>query len=437
MIRPSRRSFLRLGAAGSALSLFPWLESPASAADVPPKRIILYYTPHGTVWDQWRPGGGETNFTFSPILTPLSKHRDKIIIVDGAHMISGTEYYIPHTYTMPTLWTGSPIDTSSSLFERMDHGQSFGWNTAPSVDQVIANQLPQTTPYKTLEFGYLSGGLHPNARMIYTGAGLPKNPLDTPKRAFDGYFGAIDPDSGVASDNAARRKSVIDAVYADFKSRRGKLSAQDRMRLEAHANSIREVEKQLVGSNASCEETIEPTGVTTETAMDRQSDLIAAALGCGMSNIASYQHRQADNDATLYPWVGITSGGHHPLSHDSSAPTQALLAKLYTWYAERFAYLLDRLAATPDVNGTTVLDNTLVIWGSELGQAWDHNIDNVPFVLAGGAAGKLRGGRYLKVTNTRNNRILVTAFHAMGLTNVQTFGSLDNGSGPLSGALST
>jgi hypothetical protein len=430
----ARRAFLKRAAiAGSAAALFPWLNHAKAA--VAPKRLLLVYTPHGTVWNSWRPGGGETDFTFSPILNPLAAHRSKLLIVDGLKMVTGTQYYIPHTYTMPVLWTGSPIDTNSTLFRREDHMQSFGWNTGVSIDQAIASQIAGTEPYGTLELGHDTRGLHPANRMIYSGPSQPKNPLDGPAATFSALFGALDPNLAQAAKDARRRKSVLDTVIADFASRKGKLSAADKARLDAHADSLREVEKVLTADAVTCEKPATPTGVNSQTAMDKQSDLLVQALACGFTRVASFQMHVADNDTTLYPWLGIDSGHHHSLSHDNSPATQAKLAGLYTWYSGRIAHLLDKLATTDDVDGTKLLDNTLVVWASELGQAWNHNIDNIPVVMAGGAGVGLRGGRYLKVTNMRFNRALITAFHAMGLTNVNTYGTLDNGSGPIPGAL--
>ncbi|MEJ7732316.1 MAG: DUF1552 domain-containing protein, partial [Polyangiaceae bacterium] len=160
--------------------------------------------------------------------------------------------------------------------------------------------------------------------------------------------------------------------------------------------------------------------------------LIASAFGCGLTRVASFQLRIADNDNTLYPWVGLESGGHHTLSHDNGGASQGTLANLYRWYSERFAYLLDQLASTPDIDGRSVLDNTLVVWGSELGTAWNHSIDNVPFVFAG-ATDILRANRYLSGSVIEHGRVLVSACHAMGLTEVDKYGSLDMGSGPLPG----
>ncbi|UQA56874.1 DUF1552 domain-containing protein [Polyangium aurulentum] len=432
--KTSRRSFLRAGlaggalvATGSAITLFPWLQAAAAPA---PKRLLLFFTPHGTVWDQWRPGGGESDFTFSPILEPLAGHRERLVIVDGIEIKTGTEYYIPHTYTMPVLWTGSPIDTATKEFCREDHMQCFGWNTGVSVDQFIASKLTGTpTPFSTIELGLGCGGLHPATRMIYTGPGKPRSPIDNPEAAFSTLFGAVNPDLQQAERDAKRRKSVLDSVLDDFGSRRAKLSQNEKLRLDAHADSIRELELSLT---AACAAPPAPVDVNSETSIDRQSDLLATALGCGLTRIASFQVRIADNDNTLYPWVGLDAGGHHTLSHDSGPAAQGKLAQLYRWYSQRFAYLLDKLAATPDVDGRSVLDNTLVIWGSELGQAWNHDIENVPFVFAG-AKDLLRGGRYLKGSAIAHNRMLVSACHAMGLTDVETYGTLDTGTGPLPG----
>jgi hypothetical protein len=264
-----------------------------------------------------------------------------------------------------------------------------------------------------------------------------KNPLDDPSKAFDTLFGGtVDAGADAKARAALRRKSVLDAVLSDFNSRRGPLSSADRARLDAHADSVRELERSLSSAVAACTRPTRPANVTAETAIDRQSELIAAAFGCGLTRIASFQLRVADNDNSLYPWVGLDEGGHHTLSHEKDAATQATLADLYKWYSQRFAYLLDKLAATPDGDGMNVLDNTLVIWGSEIGSGWDHMVSNVPFVFAGGAGTRLRGGRYLKVTKNQTTRVLVTAFHALGLTDVEKYGSTDNASGPLPGVLS-
>lgn len=431
-MRVSRRTLL---AAGSAAALFPWTKARAQSA-VPKKKLLLFFTPHGTVWPSWRPTGTETSFTLPQILAPLNSWVPKLTIVDGLSLPHGAAYYIPHTYTMPALWSGSPIDTASQTFCRTDHMKCFGWGTGITVDQAILARLPAGESIRgSIELGTFCGNLHPASRMIYSGPGTVKNPLDTPQGAFAALFSSQSTNAVTITAQLKRRTSVLDTVLADMNSRKGKLSAADQLRLDAHATAVRELERRLKATAPICTPPSAPGTTDSQTAMDRQSDLAAAALGCGLTRIVSMQMRIADNDSSVYPWLGLNVGGHHSLSHDSGATAQAKLAEVYTWYSHRFAYLLQKLATTPDPAGGWVLDNTVVLWGSELGRGYDHDISNVPFVLAGGINSGLRGGRYKKVTGMTHHRALVTAFHAMGFSDVLKFGSLDQGSGPLPGVL--
>ncbi len=426
----TRRAALKVGALSA---LFPWTHALA-APPTPKKKLLLYFTPHGTIWPNWRPTGTETSFTLSPILQPLAAHQSRLSIIDGLSLPYGTAYYIPHTYTMPTLWTGSPIDTAAMQFCRTDHMQCFGWGTGVSVDQYVASQLPANeSAWPTVELGFSCGGDHPATRMIYSAPRVTKAPIDGPVRAFNTVFSVPDPNQAVAAAKLNRRRSVLDTVVADLGSRKAKLTAADRARLDAHATAVRALEVRLSADAPQCTLPGAPTGVNSETAMDRLADLAAAALGCGLTRVLSMQMFIADNDNSLYPWLGVNAMGHHALSHDSSAGSQAQLSAIYTWYSGRFAYLLDRLAATPDPAGGSVLDHTLVVWGSELGIGWTHDISNVPFVFAGGPQ-VVQGGRYKRVTGT-NHRALVTALHHMGHTQTMTYGSLDQGSGPVPGVL--
>jgi hypothetical protein len=130
----------------------------------------------------------------------------------------------------------------------------------------------------------------------------------------------------------------------------------------------------------------------------------------------------------------VTSLEHHLLSHegDMNGGAQADLSTIYSWYADRFAYFLDLLDGLPEGDGT-VLDNSIVVWGSELGKGNTHSFENVPFVVAGGAGGRLAGGRYLEYDTVDHNRLLVSICHLMGYEDVESFGATDVGSGPLAG----
>jgi hypothetical protein len=122
------------------------------------------------------------------------------------------------------------------------------------------------------------------------------------------------------------------------------------------------------------------------------------------------------------------------VSHETARRAQDNFAARYTCYSERFAHLLDRLAATPESDGGTLLDHTLVESGTEVGVGSDHRIDNVPFVVAGGAGG---GGRYLRLPPTLHNRVLVDAARAMGWRSLRSFGMVDDGEGGAPGLLTS
>lgn len=431
----SRRRLL-VGAGGLSATGLWGLPRLTRADESIPTRVILFYTPHGTVWDDWRPTGTATNFTLGPILGPLTAFQDRIALVDGLQIRSPYAHRVPHTYDLPALWTGSPIDTESELFERTDHEVTFGWNTGTSVDQFIANALPTTTPHRTLEFGVGTGnGLHPARRMIYSGPAAPHDPFDGAHIAWNTLFSDVSPGTTSTGGLATQRASILDQITRELSNVRSTVSPTDRVRLDAHTEAIRELELTLTADVVCTPPPVPPVSDFSQQ-MDNQIDVMVAALACGLTNVASFQHRIGDNDTSLYQWLGITTGGHHLTSHDTGPEAQALLSGLYTYYAERFQYLLQKLDSLPEGSGT-MLDHTLVIWGSEVGVGWSHDVSNIPFVVAGGSQTGLIGHRYhdLRGSNYGHNRLLVSACHAMGLSKVTSYGSTDEGSGGVPGLL--
>ncbi len=228
---------------------------------------------------------------------------------------------------------------------------------------------------------------------------------------------------------------------------------------DAHATAVRAIEARLEAETPDCDQPTAPGSSDGQNRFDQQIDLAAAALGCGLTRVMSLQMRIADVDGSVYPWIGLSGGtadnpgtlqgGHHHYTHKGPTEDDAdeKLTQIYAWYSGRFSRLLDTLAATPDLAGGSVLDHTLVLWGSELGIGREHQWRNVPFVMAGGP-GVVRGGQYLTFpswtgSNTNpatsghksNHRLLVTALHWMGFTDLATYGAMDGGSGPLAGVL--
>jgi hypothetical protein len=438
MSRPllHRRQILR-GLGLGALSPFVPLLNAQGLEAVVPRRIVLFYTPHGTIYDNWKPTGTTTSFTLGPILKPLAPFQAKINVLDGLQITHSAVRAPSHTEGIGLAWTGSNLSSGSAFNFQ---GYPFDWVDGPSVDQVIAQSVGSATTFPHLELGVNSGSNAPNNRMIYSAARQPVQPETSPARAFTRLFanfsgGGTMPDPA-ADRLRAEKKSVLDLVSGQLARIRPMVSTADQLKIDAHANAIREIETRLVstGGTISCMKPAAPPNPSDVPGLlTTQLDVLAAALACNLTQVASLQLKVGDNDNNPYPWLGVNDG-HHPLSHsgDGDLVAKDKLTKIYTWYADRFAYFLGKLDAIPEGNGT-VLDNTLVVWSSEIGKGNNHSFSKLPVVLAGGAAGKVTTGRYLVYDNVPHNRLLVAMCHAMGLDQVQKFGSTDQGMGSLNG----
>lgn len=437
--RLSRRGLLKtLGLAAAASPFLPLLNASGQEASMP-RRLVLFFTPHGTIRDEWLPTGGETDFVLPRILQPLERHRSRLLVLDGLHVRAGESVGAPHTKGPPLLWTGSPL-REDMTFSRDEPGGTiyFGWNSGPSVDQVIAERVGTELPYRSLELGVKSGYNHPGHRMIYRGPEQPLSPEADPHALLDRLFGD---GSGAAAQarRRAERRSVLDAVKGELGPMRGRVAAADREKVDSHLEAIREIERALQGMT-SCDPVdigapVDPfADPNIPVILEAQMKILAQALACDMTRVASLQYRVGENDGSVYEWLGVDREQHHLITHENNASAEEELTTIYTWYAEKFGGLLDLLDVVPEGDGT-MLDNTLVVWGSEIGRGWDHSFDNIPFVLAGGASGAVRPGRFLSYEDVEHNRLLVSLCHAMGLSDIDTFGSLDTGSGPLPGLI--
>jgi hypothetical protein len=228
-------------------------------------------------------------------------------------------------------------------------------------------------------------------------------------------------------------------VGAELSTVEARLPTADRPKVQAHRAALADLQTQLFRPVPQCTVPLKPNVADRPSdaadsmpwILDRQMELLVAALRCDLTRIASLQLRVGENDGYPYRFIGVENE-HHGTSHETTADRLEELAKIYTWYADRFAHLLELLDAVPEGSGT-MLDNTLVIWGSEIGTGWSHDFANVPFVVAGGGAGGVQTGRYLKVPKgTYHNRLLVSAMRFMGV-DVDTFGSTDQERGSLAG----
>jgi hypothetical protein len=435
-----RRVLASLGASAALAPWVPLLNASGQESTIP-RRLILFFTPHGTVWNQWRPTGSGNNFTLSRILAPLASVQKKIVVIDGLGM-RADGVGAPHTKGPALLWTASPLlDDGTFTRDDCSGGCSFGWNSGPSFDQVLAQRALGTTPFASYELGVSSGGGAPGAHTIYAGAAKPIPPRQDPVAAWNELFADSMRPPAEANKLRARRQLAMNLLDSELSALENKVAQADLPKVQAHRDALQQLSSQLLQPMAACASPTkaDPSQEPQDSAdavpwlVDRQIELLVAALSCDLTRIASLQIRLGENDGNPYRFLGVTDE-HHITTHDTSADKQELISKIYTWYAERFASLLSKLDAIPEGTGS-MLDHTLVIWGSELGTGSNHDFSNVPFVVAGGGGFGVNTGQYLQIAagSTWHNRLIVSAMHYMGATDVNTFGSSDRESGTLPG----
>ncbi|MEA2697341.1 MAG: hypothetical protein QOI66_1612 [Myxococcales bacterium] len=447
MTRPvfSRRTFLgSVGAAGMG-ALIPTLDAEAATTGAK-KRLILLTSPNGTVHTDWKPGFDGTTLTLSKALAPLEAHKQDILALDGLGWQYGDGPGVDHM-RICMMWNGTPMLTGTD-FSNSTGDRPCGWGGGISVDQQVANQLVAkqmiATPFKSLEFGVYQGKSHIYTRVSYAGANQPLPTEPDPAVMFTRLFkNGVGQPMGAAdlTKLRARRKSVMDAVVGNLTSMQTRVSAGDRLKIDAHLTAVRGVEQRLDGSTtgpmATCTPPTLPATKLDPLANDNyptisrlQMDMMTIALACDMTRVASLLWSSASSDIR-FTWIGIKTG-HHTISHDTSATARAQMTQMHNWYSGELAYLLDKLKAVQEA-GSTLLDNTMVVWGNELADGAAHSQQPIPVLIAGRAAGQIKTGRYIDYGKKKHNPLLVSICNMMGLTDVTKFGTLDDGSGPLSG----
>ncbi len=440
----SRRAFLR-GAAGAAFGL-PLMASLGyggrARADGGnfPKRIVILFSPNGTVPDAWRPTGGEFDFRLSPILEPLAPHREDLLICEGLNMISARNGLGDgHQTGMGHMLTGREL-LEGDMFEGGGGSGRVGWAGGISIDQEIANKIGTNNKLKSLELGVQVHGATIWSRMSYLGANQPIPPQNDPREVYGRLFGDLDVNPAELIRQQRRRKSVLDLVLSEYNALLPRLDAFDRQKLEAHAPAVREVESRLqlsvAGVSDTCVKPSEPGWPdhmepgNYEAVGRLQMDLLTSALACDITRVVTVQFSHSVSQH-VFSNLGIYQA-HHDLSHegDSNLDAQDKLMRINRWYAEQMRYLIERMKAVPEGN-STLFDNSVIVWVNELGKGNSHTRDQVPYVVAGSCQGHFQTGRYLRYPGTSHNDFLVSLAHAVGHTELRTFGDTRFASGPL------
>jgi uncharacterized protein DUF1552 len=399
------------------------------------------FSPNGTIPSAWAPAAtSETDFTLSPILTPLADHKSDLVIVRGLDQQGGGGD--GHQNGIGGMLTGQMLNAGP--FAGVGAAPA-GWAMGPSVDQRIAEALALTTKLRSLELGVQVGQADNWGRMIYRAANQPLPPDDDPAGVYERVFSDLHTDPAELARLRRRRKSMLDGVAGQFTRLSARVSTGDRQRLDAHLTTVREIETRLttdlVVSNPACRDPGMTPAATSANDLfpaigSLQIDLMVMALACDITRIASLQWSRSVSQ-TRFTWANVPEG-HHDLSHrpDSETGAQTNLIRINTWYAQQLATLISRLKLTPDGAGGSVFDGTLILWSNELAKGNTHGRKNAGYVLAGGAGGALRTGRVLNYEGqgVPHNNLLVSILNAMGVPDTK-FGKPEWCTGPLTGLL--
>jgi hypothetical protein len=454
-LRFTRRNLLRGGLAATAA--IPLLDARRVEGQTgSPTRLVVFMTPNGTRNDMFWPTGSETNFTLGTLVRPLEPHKAKLTFPRGIRLngslqngaLGGT-LGSEHARGTGGVLTARPLN-SGGEFESFGNTTS-GWGSGQSIDQYLVDRLDPMTTFKSLQLGVHVRDAEVRARISYRASNQPIPPRENPSEVFSALFGGMTGTPGMPDPAAerlrAQRQSVFDLTRTETERLRGIVGADDRVKLEAHLTAMRDVEMRLTamgggGSGPGTTECVAPTMQPVDLNVDDQyleagrlqMDLAAAALACDQTRILTFQWSYAESEH-LFQFLTI-SGNHHAISHDfgSSGTNYEAYNRIQTWYAEQLAYFLGKLDSYQE-GERTLLDNTLVLWATEIGEASQHDLMLMPYVFAGSAGGKIRAGRFIDYGTTRhdNNKMLVSMAHAMGAEDLTTFGDTSGAAGPLPG----
>jgi hypothetical protein len=394
-----RRTLLR--GLGSAVALpfmsamVPALAPTSHAASTRPLRFGAVYFPHGVNWPWWVPSTNGADFEFPRVLESLEPLRDYVTVVSGLDQPNISI----HLTASGSFLNGAPPKKT----EAEDVGSE------KTIDQYIADQVAEDTPFRSLEIGTedMSGSIgacEGGYSCLYFNVlswrtSTTPLPMElNPRALFERMFG----DAGSPEGRIERmhyRRSVLDSLFDGAKRVHGLVGPGDRQALEEYLESVREVELQIqkaeqrVGSNPDLP--APPAGIpdSYDDHVKLMYDLAALALRADITRVCSFMVSH-EGSQIPYPHVGVTEG-HHSVSHHRDDPERmAAWGKIGTYHAELFARFMEKLANIDDGEGS-LLDNTMLLYGSGLSNANVHAKNDLPCIVAGGAGGRLQGNRHL------------------------------------------
>jgi hypothetical protein len=417
----SRRTFLR----GMGVSMaLPFLESMVPAATPFAQtaakartRLGCIYVPHGATMDKWTPEGDGPEFALSEILQPLAPFRDRVNVVsDLSHpqAYGGGSATANHNRSAATFLSGAHAEAGPQA------------RLGITVDQFAAQHIGQGTPLPSLELTIegpslsCGEGLSCAYRDTISWQG-PTTPLpmqNDPQVVFERLFG----DGSTDAERRARRQqsiSLLDSVLEEAEMLRRKLPSGDRTRVDRYLADVREIERRIETAARQASTDVElpdaPVGVPkdVEDHIKLMLDLLVLAWQADTTRVTTLLMAKELSNA-VYPKSGVRDAFHILSHHSNIRENQDRFAVLNRYHVNLLAHFLGKLQASPDGDGT-LLDHSMVLYGSAMSDGNQHNHGPLPIVLAGGASGALKGGRHIRnAKDTTMSNLLLAMLDKLG-----------------------
>lgn len=440
----SRRHFLRGLGASIALpafaSLQPWAALGAGTASAgklattangAPLRTAFVFFPNGAIPSAWWPNGEGKEFELGATLQPLEGHRQQLQVLGGLdHRAAepGADGGGDHARGNGVFLTGVRLKKSATDIQ-----------AGVSIDQAMAREVGHLTRFASLELtgdtGRYSGACDSGYACAYQhnlSWSSPTTPVAAeanPRMVFERLFGSGA--SGERATNLKRRqqeqRSVLDFVMEDARGMERRLNARDQDKLDQYLTGIREIETRIQKAErfgAAKDPGIEtPPGIPTDYGQHLQLmyDMLVLAFQTDSTRIATMLLAH-DGSNRSFADIGIPEG-HHDLSHHfNDAEKIKKVAAIDLWYAQQFAKFLDKLKATKDVDGRSLLDNSMIVYGGGNADANRHTHSNLPIVLAGNGGGTLTPGRFVKHGSKPTTNLFLSLADRMGMKSLERFG---------------
>ena len=422
-----RRTFLR--GIGATLAL-PFLDAmmPAATAQsrsaMPRLRFGVTYVPNGFVMSKWTPKEAGAAYELPPILAPLAPHRDRVLVVSN----------LTHqpAVSLPGEGSGDHVRAAATFLTGVHPRRTEGADirAGVSLDQIVARQIGKDTPLESLELCLESNDLAGSCEAGYSCAyantlawRTETTPLpmeNDPRAVFERLFGDTDTTTAAARQaRLERQRSLLDGVLQDVQRLQRQLGADDRVKLSQYLEAIRETERRIQKIEAQASHELpaydRPVGTPATYAEHARLmfDLETLAFQGDVTRVATFMMAR-ETSQRPYPEIGIADG-HHGLSHHGGATDKIeKVTKINIFHMTQFAYFLERLAATPDGDGS-LLDHVILLYGCGLSDSNQHLHNDLPILVVGGR-GRLAGGRHLRLhADTPLTNLQLTLLDTLGV----------------------